>query len=79
MVNYCTILDSHCACRFERKPASHRHKPWVEEPAPPRETRDAPVHRHTADVWHDPWRRLGKENSLNRKNQDNSAMFLPLL
>lgn len=49
--------ERHPPERFERKPASHRHKPWVEEPAPPRETRDAPVHRHTADVWHDPWRR----------------------
>ncbi|XP_061162933.1 zinc finger CCCH domain-containing protein 18-like [Saccostrea echinata] len=46
----------HPAERFERKPSSQRSKPWVEEPAP-RETRDAPVHRHTADVWHDPWRR----------------------
>lgn len=49
--------ERHPAERFERKPASHRQKPWVEEPPPPRETRDAPVHRHTADVWHDPWRR----------------------
>ncbi|XP_048731663.2 zinc finger CCCH domain-containing protein 18-like isoform X2 [Ostrea edulis] len=46
----------HPAERFERKPASHRNKQWVEEP-PPRETRETPIHRHTADVWHDPWRR----------------------